>query len=967
MKYFCLPKIIFFLILGSVSLSFPQLLEKGTRITIPQLNIEKAHFKPNTIRVKFDRSTTNQIQTGTRNERVKEKVIKEFNSFTDQFNIQSIKPIFQINRTYTRDNTIEKRHKSWGLDQWYDIEIASDSVIAAIKEFSKLPGVITAEPVYDKVQYNDNSLKIPNDEFFKKQWHYHNTGQSLATKDADIDLPEAWKYESGFEEIIVAIVDGGIDITHPDIKANLWKNNGYNFVTKSPVLTPDGHGTHVAGIVGAVSDNRIGISGIAGGTGTGDGIRLMSCQIFTQDSSGGNAEALIWAADNGAAIAQNSWGYRDSLVYNQSDLDAIDYFKKYGGGNFLDHGAVFFAAGNSNKEGAFYPGCYEEVIAVAATNDYDVKASYSNYGDWVDISAPGGERSFSGVYSTDLFGKYRFRGGTSMACPHVSGTAALLISYAARNNITLTLEELTRILKESADSVFTGEYQGKMGVGRLNAGNAMSLLHETHISTLLPPCNISAKGVATDKIALTWELNKAEMSVLVTASQTRCTTKPVKGHRYKTGDKIGESKVIYSGNLEEYIDTGYSANDTVYYRIFSIDEALNYSGYRSCLGSTTYFPEKGTANDPYLVNDLHGFTIITEHPEYWDKHFRLTKSINASETRYYNNGKGWTPIGNKITPFTGVFNGGGHTIDSLFINRMDISYTSCWGYVVDGIIDSLGLTNVKFNGSSLTGGIAAKLVNGQIMNSFVTGNISGGSFVGGFVGLLKDAKITNCYAQTTIDSAKQYAGGFAGSSHGSLISNSYCIGGVNAKYSELDFGGFIGSSSGGSENINTYWNKDKSVVKTSQGGLGKTTDEMLTIETYVDWDFDDIWKMPTERNYPKLRWENTGITPIVIDNTKMISKTKIVVKNNPVSTNENLEVIINNVANSDVEIKIFDQLGTIVKQSEIVNTDSPSILFIWDLKNNYNKYVGSGSYKLIAKIKNNDNTQYIYTMIGIRR
>lgn len=148
----------------------------------------------------------------------------------------------------------------------------------------------------------------PVDPRFNEQWHYHNTGQQAGSVDADIDLPEAWDIIKGNSNVIVAIIDEGIQHTHPDLAANMWLY-GYNFITNSSNRRPGNHGTHVAGTVAANTNNNTGVSGIAGGDGSGNGVRLMSCQVFNGSNSGGFHTAMIWAADNGATISQNSWGY----------------------------------------------------------------------------------------------------------------------------------------------------------------------------------------------------------------------------------------------------------------------------------------------------------------------------------------------------------------------------------------------------------------------------------------------------------------------------------------------------------------------------------------------------------------------------------------------------------------------------------------------------------------------------------
>ncbi|MEH0158418.1 S8 family serine peptidase [Limibacter armeniacum] len=312
---------------------------------------------------------------------------------------------------------------------------------------------------------------------------------------------EAWEITAGTPNVIVAVVDGGIDTAHEDLKDNLWVNeaevngvegidddgngfvddiHGYNFVYDQGGIMPHYHGTHVAGTVGAVNNNGRGVSGVAGGTGNGDGVRLMSTQVFTDAYGGGFAAAIVYGANNGAVISQNSWGYTSAGYYEQEVLDAIDYFIEEAGnytGSPMKGGVVIFASGNDDTDATMYPGEYPRTIAVASTQHDNDKAYYSNFGEYIDISAPGGDSAndyFGGVLSTFPGQGYGFLQGTSMACPHVSGVAALVVSRFGGENFTA--EELRNRLVYSADrhtDALNDYYEGKMGYGTLNAVKAL--------------------------------------------------------------------------------------------------------------------------------------------------------------------------------------------------------------------------------------------------------------------------------------------------------------------------------------------------------------------------------------------------------------------------------------------------------------------------------------------------------------
>ena len=487
-------------------------------------------------------------------------------------------------------------------------------IMSAIDEYSNDSNVEFAEPnyIYQHCEVSNELTNqiyqskpyipsyIPNDPYFDMQWALHNVGQEGGTPGADIDAPEAWDSGMGDDDIVIAIVDSGVDYTNPDlggctdgitevkfdnqsshpmnkslevtldfaeifhqydfdavslhfskidlgdwsyitsgpidsdspdskylfdpylqgssvedfwtvftemgnlkvtiyahdcenewgyaidkVKLLKWKNvkqsegyqskfvDGYDFFCHDPDPMDDlGHGTHCAGIAAATIDNLVGVAGIAGNCKIMP-IRVGSSMGMTESAI---ARGIIYAANHGADIISMSIGGPESKLINH----ALDYA-------YLKGVVLIAAAGNYDlniKEFA-YPAANEKVIAVAATNRYDEKAGFSNYGSWVDLAAPGWDILSLRAYATDMYleaegyqpGEYfvpafdknaiLYRAwGTSMSCPHIAGVVALILS----KNSGLKPREVLTILKSSCDPVISDDY---IGVGRINASQAV--------------------------------------------------------------------------------------------------------------------------------------------------------------------------------------------------------------------------------------------------------------------------------------------------------------------------------------------------------------------------------------------------------------------------------------------------------------------------------------------------------------
>lgn len=461
-----------------------------------------------------------------------------------------IKPVFNLNI-----NGDVKRAR--GMHRWFtvvfpesvDLEFAAQS-LAAVKSVERVQFATKIIAPTSKITEVDpsqfaqtRSEELPyNDPMLSKQWHYRNLGLSEtypnAKAGADVNLFPAWEITAGRNDVIVAVVDEGVCYTHADLKDNMWVNeaeangaegvdddgngyvddvHGYNFAHNGRVTWTrsgdQGHGTHVAGTVAAVNNNGIGVSGVAGGTGNGDGVRIMSCQILSggkDAGAGGTAKAVEYAADMGACILQNSWGFEAGQISNDSqfangttgvELEAFHYFMETQNSPALEGGIIIFAAGNDGKAVAGYPAAYNELIAVTAIAPDGLPTYYTCYDRGCNVAAPGGEYAPTTwaepgcVLSTLPNDKYGYSQGTSMACPHVSGIAALAISYALDNNIVLTLPELKDIIVSSVNNLnpyLTGfktnvaggtlnlaSYNNKMGTGLIDAYRVLMAVRGT--------------------------------------------------------------------------------------------------------------------------------------------------------------------------------------------------------------------------------------------------------------------------------------------------------------------------------------------------------------------------------------------------------------------------------------------------------------------------------------------------------
>jgi subtilisin family serine protease len=287
-----------------------------------------------------------------------------------------------------------------------------------------------------------------------------------------INATAAWDLAQGYSTIIVAVVDNAIQTTHPDLASKMWP--GYDVAdgdnNPNPPNNNFSHGTHVAGIIGAATNNGVGIASIGYNT----GIMPVKANKNTNspNSISHGYEGVIWAADHGANIINMSWG---GSGYSTTGANAIDYA--------WSRGVILVAAaGNNGTNAPVYPAAYSNVIAVAATDINDHVASFSNFGTYVDVCAPG-----VNIYSTVPSNNYDYKSGTSMAAPMVAGLAGLLMSAKS----TVTRQEVIDCLLQTAVNIdgINAAYAGQLGSGRINAYEAVKCLKAScpDVLVLTPP------------------------------------------------------------------------------------------------------------------------------------------------------------------------------------------------------------------------------------------------------------------------------------------------------------------------------------------------------------------------------------------------------------------------------------------------------------------------------------------------
>ena len=580
---------------------------------------------------------------------------------------------YHFERIFPVDVKNEERTRSAGLHLWYRVKFDENtdlkeaaSRLAKLGEISKVQANGHIKRAYNTKGYRSYISEAAlqqksairavtasgrfSDPGLPYQWHYINSGTNEfdnknglnngSEAGCDVGCTEAWKKCTGDPAIIVAVLDEGVMHSHPDLRDNMWMNEGeelyadtdadgngykddkygYNFVSNTGIISwteasDTGHGTHVAGTIAAMNGNGIGVCGIAGGDGSeNSGVKLMSCQVFSGDAGvtlDAEARAIKYAADNGAVILQCSWGYNSSLAsiiegYTPGpgseeeweslyplEKEALDYFINNAGSpnGVIDGGLVIFASGNEYAGMPAFPGAYSKCVSVSAVAADFTPASYTDYGKEVTISAPGGDTEYynpvgkddpeswtDGIYSGSILSTwiqngtaaYGFMDGTSMACPHVSGVAALGLSYAVKQRRHFKASEFIELLKASTKSldswygngkvktyyrnhlsagasptrVELSKYIGKMGAGLVDAGMLLNNIEGSGSDMVVPNIYVAESATSTLDLAY-YFVNGETLTYTCTSSDPAIATVTVSGTLMKvSGVKTGAARIV---------------------------------------------------------------------------------------------------------------------------------------------------------------------------------------------------------------------------------------------------------------------------------------------------------------------------------------------------------------------------------------------------------------------------------------